>query len=231
MEKKFKILVAAGLIVIFFLLFVIMPGGDEFGDTTFIYTEPEKELVLTPEERRRGWEEYEAAEEALKTPIYEDGKTEHPDGSHEGLGSHAPSSKKKTSKQYVIRKPNKQVSDVEFACLARNIYHEAGIESMRGKMAVGTVTMNRLEDGRWGNTICKVVFSKAQFSWTLSQEKRQEVPSGKLWLESVAAAKRILAGERTLAKNVTHYHAHYVAPKWADKMSLVNVIDTHIFYR
>lgn len=229
MEKKKAIPVLLFLIAACFVVLFLI-GGDEFGDPNYVYTEPEKERILTEEERIRGWYEYEASQEALETPIYEDGKIEHPDGSHEGLDS-IKSSKKKGKKPSTTYVAKKQVSEKEFACLARNIYHEAGVETMHGKMAVGTVTMNRLTDGRWGNTICKVVFAKAQFSWTLSEAKRQETPTGKLWLESVEAAKRILAGERTFSKNVTHYHAHYVSPKWADKMKLVSVIDTHIFYR
>ena len=59
-------------------------------------------------------------------------------------------------------------STAEEDCLARNIYHEAGVEPTVGKYAVAQVTLNRLKDGRWGRDICSVVYSKAQFSWTLN---------------------------------------------------------------
>jgi hypothetical protein len=42
-------------------------------------------------------------------------------------------------------------------CLTRNIYFEANGESEEGKVAVGIVTINRVRDGRFGNTICAVV--------------------------------------------------------------------------
>ena len=49
-------------------------------------------------------------------------------------------------------------------CLAANIYKEARGESLQGKIAVGLVTINRVEDKRWPNTVCKVVKQKNQFS-------------------------------------------------------------------
>ena len=42
-------------------------------------------------------------------------------------------------------------------CLARNIYYEAGGEPEEGKVAVGIVTINRVKDGRFSNSICGVV--------------------------------------------------------------------------
>ena len=71
-------------------------------------------------------------------------------------------------------------NDVE--CLTRNIYYEAGVESRVGKFAVAHVTVNRLKTGYWGNSICKVVYAKKQFSWTLAQKLPR--PNSKLWAES-----------------------------------------------
>lgn len=45
----------------------------------------------------------------------------------------------------------------ELACLARNIFFEAANEPVEGKVAVGVVTLNRAEDGRFGKGICGVV--------------------------------------------------------------------------
>ena len=42
-------------------------------------------------------------------------------------------------------------------CLAKNIYHEARGESTAGMFAVGFVTLNRVMDSRYPNTICGVV--------------------------------------------------------------------------
>ena len=79
-------------------------------------------------------------------------------------------------------------SEKDEACLARNIYYEAGVESEKGKYAVAQTTINRLKTGRWGNTLCKVIYSKAQFSWTLKKKLRR--PSGKAWDDSQWVAHR-----------------------------------------
>jgi len=65
----------------------------------------------------------------------------------------------------------------QLQCLALNIYHEARSESPLGQEAVGLVTMNRVQDKRYPDTVCDVVYqahvdskgrpkrNKCQFSW------------------------------------------------------------------
>jgi spore germination cell wall hydrolase CwlJ-like protein len=45
----------------------------------------------------------------------------------------------------------------ELNCLAKNIFFEAGGEPVEGKVAVGLVTLNRMEDPRFPKTVCGVV--------------------------------------------------------------------------
>jgi len=54
-----------------------------------------------------------------------------------------------------ITQPVINVKDL--TCLARNIFFEAANEPEEGKVAVGLVTLNRVQDGRFGNSICGVV--------------------------------------------------------------------------
>ncbi len=66
------------------------------------------------------------------------------------------------------------LSDRDIECMARNIFYEAGGESTEGKIAVGVVTLNRAQDGRFGKTVCDVV--KARTVVVKSQEvKRNEI--------------------------------------------------------
>ena len=66
------------------------------------------------------------------------------------------------------------LSDKDIECMARNIFYEAGGESTEGKIAVGVVTLNRAQDGRFGKTVCEVV--KARTVVVKSREvKRAEV--------------------------------------------------------
>jgi spore germination cell wall hydrolase CwlJ-like protein len=140
---------------------------------------------------------------------------------------------KPLAKKYLYRTSKKiSLDDREFHCLAKNIYHEAGIENYKGKVAVAQITFNRLYDGKWGNNICKVVYAKSQFSWTLNRNKVSEKPRGDLWNDSVAAARDYLNGIRI--QGLDHsmfYHADYITPpKWASANNRVNQIGRHVFY-
>jgi spore germination cell wall hydrolase CwlJ-like protein len=115
-------------------------------------------------------------------------------------------------------------------CLTKNIYYEAGVEDTPGKFAVGHVTINRLKSGRWGDTICKVVYARKQFSWTML--KKLPVPNSQIWAESQDVAHKILAGHRVRGlNNSLYYHATYIPnPKWVDPNEEVGRIGNHVFY-
>ena len=46
----------------------------------------------------------------------------------------------------------------QLTCLAKNIYFEARNEPFAGQFAVALVTLNRVNDSAFPNTICKVVY-------------------------------------------------------------------------
>lgn len=125
-----------------------------------------------------------------------------------------------------------KVSNKEQDCLAKNIFYEAGIEPRLGKIAVAQVTHNRLKAGHWGSTICKVVYAKSQFSWTLDKKKRNATPKGTLWEESQEVAKEFLAGIRVKSLDTSKfYHTSYIkTPKWVDPNKKIQTIGQHIFY-
>jgi N-acetylmuramoyl-L-alanine amidase len=115
-------------------------------------------------------------------------------------------------------------------CLTRNIYYEAGVESQVGKLAVAHVTINRLKTGYWGNTICKVVYARKQFSWTLA--KKLPRPDSRLWAESEEVARKVLTGYRVSGlRQSLYYHAIYIKePSWADPSAQAGQIGNHVFY-
>ena len=49
------------------------------------------------------------------------------------------------------------LTDKDIECMAKNIFYEAGSEPTEGKIAVGIVTLNRVQDGRFGKNVCDVV--------------------------------------------------------------------------
>jgi spore germination cell wall hydrolase CwlJ-like protein len=134
-------------------------------------------------------------------------------------------------KQAFITQTNERVkfTEKDEDCLAKNIFYEAGVEDERGKYAVAQVTINRLTSGKWGNSICSVVYAKAQFSWTL--KKKLETPGGSAWADSRWVAHRVLRGDRVAPlKDAMFYHAEYVSPKWRDDVAKIQQVGQHIFY-
>jgi spore germination cell wall hydrolase CwlJ-like protein len=126
-----------------------------------------------------------------------------------------------------------RLSDKDRECLMKNIFHEAGVEDISGKIAVAQVTINRVNSGRWGDSVCRVVYAKAQFSWTLQKKKKIQKPKGKLWKESVIVAKEFENGSRvTGVDNSLFYHTDYIKkPYLAKTMTVSTKVGQHIFYK
>ena len=119
-------------------------------------------------------------------------------------------------------------TDVE--CLALNIYFEARSEGTAGKLAVALVTMNRVVDKRWPNSICDVVWQPKQFSWT--HDGVSDEPSNySVWVDAKYMAE--LAMQLHKARNANHYHNNTVFPDWARSNYLedfAGYIEKHFFY-
>ena len=120
-------------------------------------------------------------------------------------------------------------NDVE--CLARNIYYEAGVEPIAGKIAVGNITVNRVKTKYWGTHICDVVYAKDQFSWTKERKRGWVELKGQAWADSKAAANAVLNGLKVKQlDSALFYHADYVKPAWRDNSKRVLKVGKHIFY-
>lgn len=125
-----------------------------------------------------------------------------------------------------------RVTPEQTACLEKNIFHEAGVESWRGKIGVGQVVVQRVSSNRWDSTICEVVYKRKQFSWTIDKKLRNEKPRGALWEASRKAARDIIAGVRLPElEGALFYHTDYIdPPKWASARYMLAQVDQHIFY-
>ena len=118
-------------------------------------------------------------------------------------------------------------------CLAANIYKEARGESLQGKIAVGLVTINRVEDKRWPNTVCKVVKQKNQFSW-YKKHKHIKPKDKKTWEEIVLIAKAILSKESSIENNGALYFLNLKTAKhksWTKRLNKIASIDNHTFFK
>lgn len=117
-------------------------------------------------------------------------------------------------------------ADIE--CLARNVYHEARGEPLKGQIAVAQVTVNRVESGEFQPSICKTVYATKQFSWT---NKPKTVKDIKAWEASVAIATAVLTKSVQLPDfKALYFHTKQVKPIWNRNKRVLAVIGNHIFY-
>jgi hypothetical protein len=79
------------------------------------------------------------------------------------------------------------------ACLARAMYFESVRSSDEGMLAVGTVVMNRLESGKYPDSVCGVVGQKNQFAPGVLTREMQE---GKSRERAYRVAAEVLNGKR-----------------------------------
>lgn len=137
-------------------------------------------------------------------------------------------------------------TDEDVDCLARNIYFEAKNQSLVGQLAIGIVTLKRVEDRRFPNTICGVVQhtnhtlangfpirNKCHFSWYC--DGRSDHPDDeKAFQQALNIASALLSPESKIidfTHGADHYHADYIKPPhWTASMIKVARIDNHIFY-
>lgn len=129
----------------------------------------------------------------------------------------------------------------QLKCLALNIYKEAGYESVKGRIAVAQVTMNRVAHRQFPNSVCGVVYEKTansvtgkrttcQFSWYCDPIHRDRRVNQTKYQESYDIAKQVLINGAKLPQLETaiFYHATYIDPKWP--YPKLTTIGRHIFY-
>jgi spore germination cell wall hydrolase CwlJ-like protein len=139
----------------------------------------------------------------------------------------------------------------EVKCLADNIYWEARNQTVKGMFAVGHVTINRVKDSRFPNTVCEVVYqgptrpswkdktkyypvkNRCQFSWYCDGKADVILKQDEALYDLILMMSfKIYSGKlKDLTDGATHYHADYVRPEWASSKTKTMKIGQHIFYR
>ena len=130
-------------------------------------------------------------------------------------------------------------------CLAKNIFYEAGGESLSGQAAVARVVMNRIAHG-FGKNPCAVVYQVShvdklvddeiqkvklcQFSW-VCENKGDPNKNSTRYKQAEQVAYDVLAYDaytEVLPKSALFFHNLTVDPLWPYKQ--VAKIGNHIFY-
>ena len=126
------------------------------------------------------------------------------------------------------------VESEEENCMAVAVYHEARGEGVEGQLAVARVIMNRAASGKYPSSWCGTVKQPWQFSFV--NPRTGHMPgvdeNSASWRKAKAVTKlAVTSAVPSLGNDVLWYHADYVAPSWGRRLSRVQKIGTHIFYR
>ncbi len=127
--------------------------------------------------------------------------------------------------------------DKNWACLTEALYFEARGENLSGLFAVAEVILNRVDDGRYPNSVCGVINQgtgqrfRCQFTYTC--DGRPEIITERRAYERVGKVARIMmdGAARQLTQGATHYHTKAVRPKWSRVFARTATIGFHHFYR
>lgn len=140
-----------------------------------------------------------------------------------------------------VPKPiNKTIANVDskqLACLAKNIFYEAGHETIKGQAAVAYVVLNRVQHG-FGKNPCQVVYQKTQindklicqFSWVCEGKPEPNKNSYRYKVAEQVAYDVMVNGKykEVLPRTALFFHNTTVDPMWPYKQ--VAQIGGHIFY-
>ncbi|SVB28576.1 uncharacterized protein METZ01_LOCUS181430 [marine metagenome] len=137
----------------------------------------------------------------------------------------------------------------QLTCLATNIYFEARNEPFAGQFAVALVTLNRVNDTAFPDTICDVVYQgihtsdgfpkrdRCQFSWYCDGAS-DEVRNPKAYEVTLKTANlamlqydKIKSEGLDYTEGARYYHTHEISPRWSTQYPKVGRIGDHIFYR
>lgn len=126
----------------------------------------------------------------------------------------------------------------EQQCLATAIYFEARSEPEEGQAAVAQVILNRVASGLYPSSVCGVVFQNqqrrnaCQFSFACEGHGLR-VGEQEAWSTAVRVAHEVTEGTAYVSDvgGSTHYHANYIRPLWASRLTKMDKIGHHIFYK
>ena len=136
-------------------------------------------------------------------------------------------------------------------CMALNVYNEARGEPFIGKSAVAWVVMNRVDDSRYYDSPCEVIYAgdmvktwkgnwvhvrnRCSFAWVCDGNPDNDVPiinnsiDQRNWDDSLIAAKYALDRvSEDPTGGATHYYNHnLVQPNWG--YPVTRVLTNHTF--
>lgn len=121
----------------------------------------------------------------------------------------------------------------ELMCLVAAIFFEARSEPVDAQLAIADVVINRVEDSRYPDTVCDVVFEDKQFSFT-HDGKSDDVYKYNTHFDKQAREQIIelakYAMERETEITSTHYIRVDAKAMWQDAFAFDGKVGEHFFY-
>ena len=118
------------------------------------------------------------------------------------------------------------------------VYHEAGNQPLKGKLATLEVVQNRVDSKQFPNSHCEVIKQPNQFSWVNSSNRAlNKVPSKvkknkaeqKSWEESEKAVKEFLKRKTNYTKGAKYFNTLRLGVRYKTKVAPTK-IGNHVFY-
>jgi len=112
-------------------------------------------------------------------------------------------------------------------CIALAVYFEARSEHIDHQQRVADVVLNRVEDDRYPDDACAVVWEHKQFSFT--HDGKSDTPTEQVaWVVAQMVAQS--AVEREHRYPATHYIRHDVDRAWEDAFAYLGREGAHDWY-
>lgn len=118
------------------------------------------------------------------------------------------------------------------------VFHEAGNQSLKGKMATIEVVQNRVKSSQYKDSACSVIKQPAQFSWVNSSNRAlNKIPNKakaskgamKQWEDSQAAVKKYLSSPTNYTKGAKYFNTLKLGVRYKTTVKPVR-IGNHVFY-
>ena len=120
--------------------------------------------------------------------------------------------------------------ELDVACYATAVYHEVNTRSLEEKVGVINVIRNRLRSGRWGYSVCSVVYANNQFA--VQDETHHPVDKRAYLATKLLVIDTIVFNKHTNpVANALYFHDDSIPPKkaWFGKRKKTH-IGRMVFY-
>jgi spore germination cell wall hydrolase CwlJ-like protein len=120
--------------------------------------------------------------------------------------------------------------ELDVACYATAVYHEVNTRSLEEKVGVINVIRNRLNSGRWGYSVCSVVYANNQFA--VQDETHHPVDERAYLATKLLVIDTVVFNKHTNpVANALYFHDDSIPPKkeWFGKRKKTH-IGRMVFY-